>query len=83
MTEIRCSEASEYPLFQELTGTLKAYRGLGIATTLKLKGFEWARDNGYTVIRTWSNSFNKPMLALNEKLGFVRQAADIAFKKTL
>jgi GNAT superfamily N-acetyltransferase len=82
-SEIRCQPGTEYPLYQELTGTLPGYRRQGIAYTLKLKGFEWARDHGFTCIRTWSNTFNEPMLRLNEKLGFVKKHADIAFVKEL
>jgi GNAT superfamily N-acetyltransferase len=80
-SEIRCQQGNEYPLYQELTGTLPGYRRQGIAYTLKLKGFEWARKNGFTCIRTWSNTHNQPMLSLNEKLGFEKRHADIAFIK--
>lgn len=48
---------------------------------LKLKTIEYARAHGYDVIKTWNDSSNVGMLAINEKLGFVRQPAWITFVK--
>jgi hypothetical protein len=55
----------------------------GVACALKLRGFELAGDRGYNCLRTWSNTFNAPMPALNEKLGSEKKAADNVFKKDL
>lgn len=70
-------------LSQGLTGVRREYRGRGIAMALKLKVIAYARDHGYTLIKTWNASTNAPMLAINEKLGFRRQPAWIEYVKTL
>ena len=77
------NETGPLPLFQGLTGTLPEYRGRGIAMALKLKAIEWARDEGYTMLKTWNNVLNEGMLAINTRLGFVRQPAWTVFKKDL
>ncbi len=59
------------------------YRGLGIATALKLRTIEYAQRDGYRVIRTFNSSRNDAMLAINQNLGFVRQPAWIGFWKSL
>lgn len=58
-----------------LTGVLPEYRGKGIALALKIRGLAWAREQGCKKVTTGNASTNRPMLAINEKLGFVRQPA--------
>ena len=70
-------------LHQNLTGVLRDQRGQGIAMALKLKTVEYARSRGYKKIRTWNDSLNTPMLAINVALGFVREPAWIVFGKDL
>lgn len=70
-------------LRQELTGVLEPYRGRGIATALKLRTIAYAQRGGYRRIRTFNSSKNDAMLAINQKLGFVRQPAWIGFKISL
>ena len=50
---------------------------------LKLKAVEYARSHGLKQIRTWNDSLNRPMLAINEALGFAREPAWITFGKDL
>jgi GNAT superfamily N-acetyltransferase len=64
------------------TGVLRAYRQRGLATALKVRTVEYARNAGYTFIRT-GNEESNPMLALNKKLGFVEITARLAFEKRL
>ncbi len=52
------------------TGTLPAYRGLGIATELKRRAVEFARSRGYRYLRTFNDSENPRIWAINRKLGF-------------
>lgn len=68
-------------LTQGLTGIRRGFRGRHIATALKVKTVEYARDHGIREIRTWNEINNEPMLAINTKFGFVRQPAWITFTK--
>ncbi|MEP7003571.1 MAG: GNAT family N-acetyltransferase [Chloroflexota bacterium] len=70
-------------IHQFLTGVLRHERGTGIAMALKLRTIEYARAKGFLQIRTWNNSLNRPMLAINEALGFVREPAWITFGKDM
>ena len=70
-------------LYQGLTGVLPEYRGKGIALALKLRTVAYARDHDKREIRTWNDTRNRPMLRINEAMGFVKQPAWIVFQKTL
>ena len=70
-------------IHQFLTGVLRDQRGNGIAMALKLRTVEYAHAKGFLQIRTWNDSLNRPMLAINEALGFVKQPAWITFGKDL
>jgi GNAT superfamily N-acetyltransferase len=56
-------------------GVTRAYRGRGIAQALKVQGVLFAREHGYAHIKTTNRSDNLVMLAINERMGFVRQHA--------
>jgi mycothiol synthase len=77
---LKRSDADRTWLHQELTGVIPECRGLGIATALKLRTVEYAKAHGHRVVQTWNSSKNGPMLAINGKLGFVRQPAWIEFQ---
>lgn len=80
---LKRSEADPHLLWQQLTAVLPEYRGQGIATALKLRTVEYARAHGYREFRTYNSSRNGPMLAINGKLGFVRQPAWIDFLRAV
>lgn len=65
------------------TGTLQAFKRRGLAQALKVKNLCWAKQQGYSDIRTFNRSDNLPMWSINEKLGFVREPAWVNFEKRL
>jgi len=70
-------------LYNGLTGVRRDYRRRGIALTLKLRGIAYAKAQGRPKIKTWNETNNRAMIAINEALGFVKQPAWIDFVKTL
>ncbi|WP_235514257.1 GNAT family N-acetyltransferase [Deinococcus sp. Leaf326] len=66
-----------------LTGVLGAWRGHGVAFSLKLAAARAARERGFTHARTGNHSANAPMLGINAALGFVREPATVTLIKTL
>jgi GNAT superfamily N-acetyltransferase len=70
-------------LWQGITGVRREARGKGIAMALKLRTVEYAIDRGIEHIKTWNDVHNKPMLSINEALGFAKQPAWISYEKDL
>jgi mycothiol synthase len=68
-------------LDQWLTGVKREYRGRNIALALKVRSVQFAKDNSYTSVRTDNDSTNVGMLAINDKLGFKRGAANLSLLK--
>ena len=54
----------------DMTGTLREYRGRGLARLVKLASLDAAARRGVTRVTTENDRTNAPMLALNERLGF-------------
>jgi mycothiol synthase len=63
------------------TGVLREHRGQNLALTLKLAAIQYATDHGFTELHSNNASTNKPMLAINTKLGFERSPAQIQLEK--
>ncbi|HEX4743452.1 MAG TPA: GNAT family N-acetyltransferase [Candidatus Limnocylindria bacterium] len=70
-------------IWQGLTGVRREARGKGIAMALKLRTVEYAREHGIREIKTWNDQKNRPMLRINEAMGFVKQPAWIELRKDL
>ncbi|WP_165774786.1 GNAT family N-acetyltransferase [Candidatus Viridilinea mediisalina] len=68
-------------LYQELTGTLPAYRGLGLAHTLKELTIDYALRHGYQRIVTWVEDTNSGMVAINQRYAFVREAGLVLLER--
>ena len=83
MSDVHRIDTEPGVLQQDDTGVIREYRGRGIATALKLKITEFGQRNGYRTIKTWNDSVNAAMLAVNIKLGFMRQVGWIMMEKIL
>jgi GNAT superfamily N-acetyltransferase len=66
-----------------LTGIRRAYRHLGIAFALKIRAAEFARQQGFTQVRTSNHVINRPMLAINEAMGFIKDPANVFLRKAV
>jgi GNAT superfamily N-acetyltransferase len=54
----------------DMTGTLREFRGRGLARLLKLHQLEWAARDGLVSVMTENDARNAPMLAVNARLGY-------------
>jgi GNAT superfamily N-acetyltransferase len=54
----------------EMTGTLREFRGRGLARLAKLATIRWAAEHGVNAILTSNHDENAPMLGLNRSLGY-------------
>jgi mycothiol synthase len=64
-------------LYIDLTGTSRDYRRRGVAMALKLRGILAAQSGSFKTMLTTNDPGNDGILAINEKLGFVRDPAEI------
>ena len=70
-------------VWTNFTGSHRAYRGRGIARAVKLQSLAQAVELGVTEVRTDNDSTNKPMLHINETLGYERMPGYAGFEKRL
>lgn len=82
MTSLWQSMAEKDKLFTELTAVVRDLRRKGIATALKVRAIQLARDRGARVITT-ENEANNPMYDLNVRLGFKPVPAWWTYRKEL
>jgi GNAT superfamily N-acetyltransferase len=67
----------------EMTGTLRRFRGRRLARLAKLGTIAWAVENGITKILTGNDETNAPMLALNVSLGYRPIASQLSWVREL
>jgi len=82
-TNLHITSRPEKELNVGFTGVAHTHRRKGIALALKLRTIAYAQAHGEPVLKTSNNSRNRPMLSINERLGFVKQPAWISFRKEL
>lgn len=78
LTLLRADPAQGRAL-HDMTGTLPDYRGRGLARLVKLATIAWAAANGISTLMTENDETNRPMLALNESLGYRPFASGLAY----
>lgn len=64
-----------------MTGTLREFRGLGLAGAAKTDSLLRARAAGYTEAFTGNDTANAPMLAINRRFGYEICATETRFAK--
>jgi len=70
-------------IWSNLTGTIPAYRGRGLAKVVKSAALTRSRDAGFVTAFTGNDSNNLPMLAVNRWLGYQPLASSWTAEKTL
>jgi GNAT superfamily N-acetyltransferase len=65
------------------TGTLRAYRGRGLARFAKLAVIGWAATHGLRSLVTENDETNAPMLAVNARLGYRPIGSLLAYVREL
>ena len=69
--------------YHDMTAVLRAFRGRGIASALKLATIAWAIEHGLAVLETGNDEANAPMRALNARLGYEPMPDEIAMRGPL
>jgi RimJ/RimL family protein N-acetyltransferase len=59
------------------SGVARTHRGRGIAPALKAQQIAWCRAAGFIELETVNHADNAPMRAINERMGFVDQPAQL------
>lgn len=70
-------------IWSNLTGTIPAARGRGLAKVVKSVALTRARDAGFVTANTGNDAANAPMLAVNAWLGYHVSSAAWTAEKTL
>lgn len=70
-------------IWSNLTGTIPAYRGHGLAKVVKSAALARSRDAGFVTAFTGNDANNQPMLAVNRWLGYQQAGANWTAEKAL
>ena len=81
--DLNLLEAVAGGLTHGFTGVRREYRRQGVATVMKVRAIEYAREHGYKTVRTFNRPAHSSLLALNEKLGFRRLFSYVTLEKDL
>jgi RimJ/RimL family protein N-acetyltransferase len=65
-----------------MTGVRREWRRRGIALALKVRSLEFAKAQGFRRVVTENETNNRGMIAINDRLGFVKQPAYVHYLKT-
>jgi mycothiol synthase len=77
------SEGDPKTLNQMVTGTLREFRGRGIASELKRRSLAYGLSHGYTFFLTSNDSQNRKMWSINERLGYKQERVWVNAEKLL
>ena len=69
--------------FHQMTGVKRAWRGRGIAQSLKRATIAWAIANGLAVLETENDQANAPMRAINARMGYLPLADSVLMRAPL
>jgi GNAT superfamily N-acetyltransferase len=64
------------------TGVRREFRRRGIAQALKVRSLAFAKEQGYLRVATENETNNQGMIAINDRLGFVKQPAYAHYLKS-
>jgi mycothiol synthase len=83
VSSLEAVEGERDTLHVGYTGTLREFRGLGLATELKHRAIAYAKAHGYRYVTTDNDSLNAPIVRINQALGFRVQRTTIRGEKLL
>lgn len=81
LTNIFRSTTNQEEVFLGFTGVLREARSRGLALALKVTGLEYVKQQGFKMITTSNHSVNQPILAVNQKMGYVKKEGMLALSK--
>lgn len=83
MSNLQRSPTESDTLRVGFTGTHPRFRGRGLASEMKRRATEFARDAGYSFVTTGNDSLNPSILAINQRMGFRPEIAWVTGEKSL